>query len=114
MKESIRRTGVNKICIESDDFVSRMGSLVGVDMTGRICPEKALETYESLLSTMERELKIVLLASDSTGLLRNFRDRPEGPEKGRIKRILEKRRQDEDKEVSAFADMILNGIKFKS
>jgi hypothetical protein len=105
---------LNKFGIKSDDFVSRMGSLVGVDMIGRKCPEKALETYESLLSTMERELKIVLLASGSTGLLRNFRDSPDGPEKERIKSILERLKQDEDKEVSAFADMILNGIEFKS
>nr|QNO52945.1 HTH-type transcriptional regulator MalT [Methanosarcinales archaeon ANME-1 ERB6] len=104
---------LNKFGIKSDYFMSRVGAIVGIDMIGRICPEKALETYESLLSTIERELKFVLLGSGSTGLLRNFRDRPEGPEKERIKSILKRLKQDEDKEVSAFADMILNGIQFK-
>jgi hypothetical protein len=104
---------LNKFGIKSDDFMSRLGAIVGIDMLGRICPEKALETQESLLSTIEREFKFVLLGSGSTGLLRNFRDRPDGPEKERIKSILERLKQDEDKEVSAFADMILNGIQFK-
>ncbi len=105
---------LNKFGIKSDYFMSRVGAIVGIDMIGRICPEKALETYESLLSTIERELKFVLLGSGSTGLLRNFRDRPEGPEKERIKSILKRLKQDEDKEVSAFADMILSGIRFRS
>lgn len=104
---------LNKFGIESTDSLTKLGAIVGIDIIGRKCPEKALETYESLLSTMERELKIVLLGSGSTGLLRNFRDRPEGPEKERIKSILERLWQDDDKEVSAFADMILNGIQFK-
>lgn len=105
---------INKFGIKSDDFISRVGAIVCIDMAGQICPEKALETYESLLPTMERELKFTLIGAGSTGLLRNFRDRPEGAEKERIKSILERLKQDEDKEVSAFADMILNGIQFSS
>lgn len=104
---------LNKFSINSDDFLLRAAAIDGIDMMGQKCPEKALETFESLLSSIGRELKFWLLGVGSTGLLRNYRDRPDGPEKERIKSILERLRQDEDKEVSAFADIVLNGIQFR-
>jgi hypothetical protein len=104
---------LNKFGVKSVDFMSRLGALCGIDMIGRICPEKALEIYECSLSTLGTELKFNLLGAGLTGLLRNFRDRPEGPEKEKIKNILKRLKQDEDREVSAFADIVLNGFQFR-
>lgn len=71
-EESIRRACLNKLGIKSDDFQTRLGAIVGIDTMGRICPEKARETYESFLSTIERGLKFALLCWGSIGLLRNL------------------------------------------
>jgi uncharacterized protein YutD len=113
---------LNKFGIKYDDSLSKAplkAAIQGIDMMGQKCPDKALKTYESLLSSIEgdasivRDIKFILLGTGATGLLRNFGDQPEGPEKERIKSILERLRQDEDKEVGAFADIVLNGIQFR-
>lgn len=90
--------------IKSTNFLTRLGAIICIGMIGPKCPEKALEVYESVFPNIDSDLKILIV-----GWLQNFLDIPEGE---KAKKILEKIIQDEDKEVSAFADMILNGIQF--
>lgn len=101
---------LGKFGLKSGDFMSQIGALVGIDIIGKKCPGKALELFESSIPEINKMLKIIYLGSGSTGLLRNFREMPEFQEKA--KSILEKLIKDDDIEVSAYADMILNGLKF--
>ncbi len=103
---------LEKFGLKSDDFMKRLGAIVGIDMIGRKCPQKALEILDSALPLLERELKFIYIMSGSTGLLRNYRNEPEGTIKEKSRDILEKLRQEEDSELSALADMVLNGIQF--
>lgn len=104
---------LEKFGIKSDDFMTRLGAIVGIDIIGRRCPQKALEILDSALPVMERELKFIYIGSGSTGLLRNYMNETDIIVKEKSRHILEKLRQDKDSELGALADMVLNGIQLK-